>query len=207
MLFADRADAGRKLADRLTGFTGTPGGLIVALPRGGVVIGRVVADALRLPLDIVVPRKIGAQENPEYAIGAVAEKGDAVWNESERGHADPAYLEAEVGRQKAEAQRRLETYRAGLGARSFRGRTVIVVDDGVATGLTMRAAIMTVRRGGPARTVVAVPVCPPGTFHELEREADEVVALERPAALTSIGAFYEDFPQVGDEEVLRLMRD
>ncbi|HTK05185.1 MAG TPA: phosphoribosyltransferase family protein [Candidatus Eisenbacteria bacterium] len=206
MLFADRDDAGRRLAERLSGYAGIADGLVVALPRGGVVVGRVVADALRLPLDIVVPRKIGAESNPEYAIGAVTEEGDVVWNEAERRQADPAYLTAEVAKQKEEAARRLATYRAGLVDRTFEGRTVIVVDDGVATGLTMRAALATVRRGRPARTVVAVPVCPPGTLVALEAAADVAIVLELPRAFMAIGAFYADFPQVEDEEVLRLMR-
>lgn len=206
MLFADRDDAGRKIAARLSGFAGIAGGLVVALPRGGIVVGRAVADALRLPLDIVVPRKIGAEANPEYAIGAVTEEGDVVWNEAERRHAEPSYLEAEIARQKDEAARRLATYRAGLGDRSFEGRTVIVVDDGVATGLTMRAALATVRRGRPAKTIVAVPICPPDTVGVLKEAADEVLILELPRGFTAIGAFYADFPQVEDQQVLRLMR-
>src|SRR5512142_1163900 len=130
MPFVDREDAGRRLARRLRRLAGKPDAVIVALPRGGVVLGRVVADALRLPLDIVVPRKIGAPGDPEYAIGAVTEEGDAVWNEAERRVADASYLEKTLAAERAEARRRLATYRAGLPPRALRGRTVIVVDDG-----------------------------------------------------------------------------
>lgn len=205
-MFKDRADAGRRLAALLSAYEGDADAVIAALPRGGVVTGRVVADALGLPLDIVVPRKIGAQGDPEYAIGAVTEEGDAVWNEEERRRADPRHVETELSTQKAEARRRLATYRAGLPPRTFEGKKVILVDDGAATGLTMRAALATAKRAGAASTVVALPVCPPDTADELSAEADEVAVLERPTSFMSIGRHYADFPQVGDEEVLRLMR-
>ncbi|HTM67786.1 MAG TPA: phosphoribosyltransferase family protein [Candidatus Binatia bacterium] len=206
MPFEDRADAAGRLAGRLMKFKGDPGAMVAALPRGGVVIGRIVADALGLPLDLVVPRKIGAQGDPEYAIGAVTEEGDAVWNEKERGKADPAYLDDELERQRTEARRRLGTYRAGLPERSFEGKKVLLVDDGAATGLTMRAALATVRRGKAALVVVALPVCPPDTAKELAADADDVIVLEEPAFFMSIGGFYEEFPQVEDDEVLMAMK-
>ncbi len=206
MPFADREDAGKRLAGRLKKYAGKPDTVVVALPRGGVVTGREVADALRLPLDIVVPRKIGSPGDPEYAIGAVTEEGDAVWNESERRAAGEEYLAATLAAERAAARRRLATYRAGMPARSLRGKTVIVVDDGVATGHTMRAAVATVRREGAARLVVAVPVCPPDSRASLEAVADEVEVIESPRAFAAIGAHYGAFPQVSDGEVLRLMR-
>lgn len=206
MLFKDREDAGRRLASRLAAFKGDPEAVVAALPRGGVVTGRVIADALGLPLDLVVPRKIGAEGDREYAIGAVTEEGDVVWNEHERRAADRGYLSAEVEAQKKEAARRLATYRAGLAERSFEMKKVLLVDDGAATGLTMRAALATVRRARPAMVVIALPVCPPDTAETLAREADEVVILDSPEPFTAIGASYGDFPQVEDAEVLRLMR-
>ena len=206
MQFADREDAGRRLAKRLSHYAGKPDTLVVALPRGGVVVGREVADALRLALDIVVPRKIGSPGDPEYAIGAVTETGEPVWNERERERADPSYIDAAVGRELAEARRRLETYRAGFPPRLFRGITVIVVDDGVATGYTMRAALATVKRERPAAVIVAVPVCPPDSRAVLEAEADEVVVLETPKMFGAIGAYYENFPQVDDATVIKLLR-
>lgn len=206
MPFTDREDAGRRLAKPLRRFARDAGAVVIALPRGGVVTGRAVADALRLPLDIVVPRKIGAPADPEYAIGAVTEEGDAVWNEHERREAGPSYIESALAKERAEARRRLDTYRAGMPPRTMKGKTVLLVDDGVATGHTMRAAIATVRRGGAARIVVAVPVCPPDSLALLEGEADEVIALETPAAFGSIGAFYDVFSQTDDATVIRLLR-
>lgn len=206
-LFANREEAGERLAAVLAEKYGRKkNAVVLALPRGGVVPGRIVADELGAPLDIVVPRKIGAKANPEYAIGAVAEDGEAVWNEAERRVEDPSYLDAEVAAQRAEARRRLATYREGLPQRDLKGKSVIIVDDGAATGLTMRAAIATVRAERPARITVALPVCPPDTVRVLAGEADDVVALRRPEPFHAIGAFYEEFSQVGDADVRRLLR-
>jgi len=205
MPFTDRIDAGKKLAAALGQYRGRRDAVIIALPRGGVVLGRVVADALDLPLDLVVPRKIGAEGNKEYAIGAVTEEGGAVWNESERAQARDGYLAKEVAKQQAEARRRLELYRAGLPPRRLKGRTVIIVDDGVATGHTLRAAIETVRTSGAARIVAAVPVCPEDSADRLRREVDELVVLETPRVFWAIGAFYDEFDQVEDDTVIDLM--
>jgi predicted phosphoribosyltransferase len=206
MMFTNRRTAGEKLAERLAAYEGAEGVIVVALPRGGVDTGRAVADALGAPLDIVVPRKVGAQGNPEYAVGAITETGHAVWNEEERRRADPAYLEKTMEAEKAEAKRRLETYRAGMPPRDLRGKTVILVDDGIATGLTMRAAVETVRSEGPSRVIVAAPVAPPESVEELASLVDEVVVLEKPPLFFAIGAFYADFDQVNDDDVIRLMR-
>ncbi|HSD12952.1 MAG TPA: phosphoribosyltransferase family protein, partial [Patescibacteria group bacterium] len=137
---------------------------------------------------------------------AVTEEGDAVWNERERRIADKAYLGATIESERAEARRRLETYRAGMPPRVIRGKTALIVDDGVATGNTMRAAIATVKRGGAVRVVVAVPVCPPDSLAVLKAEVDEVVALEIPDMFGSIGAYYDTFPQTDDATVIRLLR-
>jgi predicted phosphoribosyltransferase len=206
MRFIDRRDAGGRLAKRLSRFAVRPETVVVALPRGGVVVGREVADALRLPFDIVVTRKIGAEQNPEYAIGAIGEAGEAVWNDREHRDADPAYVEAEVARQREEAARRLRTYRVGLPPRDFAGKTILLVDDGVATGYTMRAAIADLRRARPAAIVAAVPVCPPDSLAAIAAEADEVVVLETPEDFDAIGRFYQEFAQVGDDAVIAALR-
>ena len=205
-MFKDREEAGRKLAEALEKYKGLKNAVVVALPRGGVVLGRIVADALGAPLDLVVPRKIGAPFNEEYAIGALAESGEAVWNEEERARCDAEALRTIVAKERQEAGRRLSVYRKGLPPRDLKGKTVILVDDGVATGYTMRAAINTVKAGKPEKIVVAVPVGPKDTLGELKREADEVVILHTPVLFFAIGGFYEAFPQVEDEAVIELMK-
>lgn len=207
LVFADREEAGKKLGQALERFQGQPNVLVVALPRGGVVVGRAVADVLGVPLDIVVPRKIGAPTNEEYAIGALTETGEVVWNEGERTRFDPEKLRQSVRREREEAQRRIRVYRAGLPPRDLSGKVVLLVDDGLATGLTMRAAIRSVRVEGPRRVIVAVPVAPPHTVHELVSDADEVITLQTPTLFSAIGGFYQFFPQVDDETVVTLLRD
>lgn len=204
-LFDDRKDAGEQLAKKLLAFKGATNTIVLALPRGGVVVGRVVADALDLPLDIVVPRKIGAEGNEEYAIGAITEKGDAVWNEAERSQASMSYLERRMEEERQEAARRLAVYRQGRPPRDLQGKTTLLVDDGIATGLTMRAAIATATSEGAARTVVSVPVCPPDALKLMKQVADDVIVLQVPKYFSAIGAFYRTFPQVEDEEVIKLL--
>lgn len=206
MIYKDRKSAAEILAERLREYAGRRDAVVVALPRGGLALGRVVADRLSLPLDIVVPRKIGMPGNPEYAIGALTETGEQVWNESARRLADPAEVEAAVRQETLEARRRLGLYREGLPPRVFRGKTVLVVDDGIATGLTMSAALKTVRSEGAAKIVVAVPVAPPDALERLSRETDETIILQTPVMFMSVGSFYDDFPQVSDKEAIRLLR-
>ncbi len=206
MIFLDRLEAGKLLAEKLKKYAHA-GAVVLALPRGGVVLGRAVADALDAPLDIVVPRKIGAPSNEEYAIGAVTETGEAVWNEEEKAAAGEAYCEKAAAEQRQEAQRRLKLYRQGRPARAISGKTVIIVDDGIATGLTMRAAIRTVRGERPARIVVAVPVAPADTVERMSGEADELIALQVPDVFYAIGAFYQEFDQVDDQMVIALMSE
>lgn len=206
MLFKNREEAGRKLAEALEKYKGLKNVVVVALPRGGVVLGRVVADALGAPLDLVVPRKIGAPFNEEYAIGALAESGEAVWNEEERARCDAAALREIVAKERKEADRRLSLYRQGLPPRDLKGKMVLLVDDGVATGYTMRAAINTVKSEQPEKIVVAVPVGPKDTLGELKNEADDVVILHTPVLFFAIGNFYEEFPQVDDATVIALMK-
>jgi predicted phosphoribosyltransferase len=206
MVFKDRKDAGRKLAEALKNYKDAPNMIILALPRGGVVLGYEIAKALNLPLDIVVPRKIGAPGNPEYAIGAITETGDAIMNEEEVKYIDKEWLKQEMGKEKKEAQRRLTTYRAGPPPQ-VAGKTVIIVDDGVATGYTMRAAVASVKSRKPAKIIVAVPHGATDSIEKIRREVDEVVVLYVPVIYWAVGAQYEEFPQTSDEEVVELLRE
>lgn len=204
-MFSDRVEAGQKLAKKLITYKEKSDVVIFALPRGGVVVGAEVAQTLHAPLDIVVPRKIGAPGNPEYAIGALTETGEAIFNEAERVQVDPKWLAMEMEKEKQEAQRRLKTYRGDRPPLDLARKTVIIVDDGIATGLTMRAAIASVRARGPAKIIVAVPVSARDSAEIIRREVDELVVLDLPVFFGAVGAFYEQFPQVEDHEVMQLL--
>ena len=183
--------------------------LVLAIPRGGVPIGRDVATALDADLDLVVPRKLGAEGNPEYAIGAVMHDGTLYLSaEALRiTGASPEYIEAEKTREMIEATRRLEAYRDGRQEPALSGRVVIVVDDGIATGATMIVALRWVRSRGARMVVAAAPVAPPSTVEELREEADRVICPHTPQPFYAIGAFYESFGQVSDEEVNGILRE
>jgi putative phosphoribosyl transferase len=205
MRFADRTDAGKRLAEALERFRGQDG-IVYALPRGGVAVGAEVATALRMPLDLIIPRKIGHPFNAEYAICAIAEDGSRVCNEEEVSRVDPTWLEEEIASELKEAKRRRQRYLGGREPLAAQGKIAIVVDDGVATGLTMLAAVRDARKRLPARLVVAVPVTPSDTAQRLRAEADELVALDIPSVfLGAIGAYYDSFVQVTDEEVAALL--
>lgn len=205
-MFKDRLEAGRQLAQKLSAYAGRDS-VVLALPRGGVVTGHAVAQALKIPLDIVVTRKIGHPGDPEYAMCAINEEGVLFCNEAERASVDPAWLKEESIREQKEARRRSTAYREGRAPVPLAGKTAIIVDDGVATGLSMRLAVATAKAQNPKRVVVAVPVAPPDSVRELGRVADEVVVLEPPEKfLGAVGAHYEQFEQVEDAEVIRLMR-
>lgn len=206
MRFTDRTDAGEQLAIPLQKFA-TEKPIIYALPRGGVVLGAVIAKALNAPLDLIITRKIGHPSNEEYAICAIGESGAMVCNEAERAAADPAWFARAVVKEKAEARRRHKTYLGGRPSQKITGLTVIIVDDGIATGLTMRAAIKEVRQHKPGKVIVAIPVAPREAAELLRQEADQVVVLdEAEFFLGAVGAYYEDFSQISDEEVARLLR-
>ncbi|MBW3537913.1 phosphoribosyl transferase [Candidatus Parcubacteria bacterium] len=205
MRFKDRAEAGRQLAAALERYRDSDA-VVYALPRGGVVLGAEIARRLNAPLALVIARKIGHPLSPEFAIGAVTENGEPVLNQAETAALDLRWLEAAVKRERAEARRRHAKYLAGRRRLPAEGRVAIVVDDGIATGLTMLAAIKEVKRLGPRQTVVAVPVVPKDTVRWLEAEAGELAALEVPERyLGAVGAYYDDFEQVEDEEVITLM--
>ena len=206
MSFRDREDAGRRLAERLAGYRGE-GPVVLALPRGGVPVGYEISRSLGAPLDVFVARKLGAPGRPELGIGAVAQGGVRVLN----GHAVRAlgipddYVERAVKKETAEIERRLELLRGGRPEPEVRGRTAILVDDGLATGVTARAAVAALRSHDPRRLVLAVPVCAAQTAKTLRSEVDELVCLEAPADLGAIGLWYEDFYQVPDGEVVGLL--
>lgn len=204
--FKNRVDAGKQLASALKPVS--KDAIVLAIPRGGVVVGFEVAKALGVQLDVVITRKIGAPDNPEFAIGAVAEDGTAILNDSAVGmlQVSKGYISEEVERQKLEIKRRLLRYRGDVPYPSLENREVIVVDDGVATGSTLKAAIMSIRKNGPRTIIVAVPVGPPHTVQELSRLADRVVCLRMPEPFYAIGEFYDDFEQTQDEEVIKLLK-
>jgi putative phosphoribosyl transferase len=209
MQFIDRRDAGRRLAEALGFLRGRPGLVVLAVPRGGVVVGAEVARALKAPLDIVIARKIGAPDNPELAIGAVAPDGTAVFDDemvqslgiSER------YKQAAAEQARQEIERRLRLYRGDRPPLDVAGKTAILTDDGVATGMTTLAAIRYLRKQRPRELVLAVPVGPPDTVAMLSREVDRAVVLYMPEVFWAVGAFYQRFEQTSDEEVVALLRE
>jgi putative phosphoribosyl transferase len=207
--FADRSDAGRRLAKALARFA-TEQPLVLALPRGGVPVGYEIAQALDAPLDLVLVRKIGAPFQPELAVGAVVD-GDQPETVINRDIVDEfqipeSWLKSEAARQLEEIQRRRRLYRAGRPKVEICDRTVIVVDDGIATGATMEAALHAIRRAGPRRLVLAVPMAPPDTIERLRPQVDEIECLIAPRYLGAIGMFYADFRQLSDDDVVDLLR-
>ena len=204
--FKNREDAGRQLAERLKKYAKEEA-IIYALPRGGVVLGFEIAQALLLPLDIVITRKIGHPSNAEYAIGAVDEDGTLVLNEAEAISVNQQWLEKEIEKQKGEARRRGILYRKGKQRPDIVGRVAIIVDDGIATGFTMRLAVKVIKSQHPEKIIIAVPVASSESIHELKKEGiDEVIVLEPPEEfLGTVGAYYQEFSQVSDEEVIKLL--
>jgi len=208
MNFKNRQDAGQKLAQKLKGFKGQKSALLLALPRGGVVVAFEIAKELNLPLDLVVPRKIGAPFNEEYAIGAITESGEGIFDQEAIASLNVTkdYLDKEVATEKKEAQRRLKTYRQNQPPLNLKNKTVIIVDDGIATGLTMRAAIKSAKEKKAKKIIVAVPVTARDSLKTIEKEADKVICLDAPLFFGAVGAFYENFDQTEDQEVINLMQ-
>jgi predicted phosphoribosyltransferase len=207
LIFRDRTDAGRRLAARLGEYAGRPGLLVLALPRGGVPVAFEVAGSLGAPLDVFLVRKLGVPGYEELAMGAIATGGVLVVNEAvvrELGISGEVFEEV-AGRERAELERRERAYRGERPAPEVRGRAVILVDDGLATGSTMRAAAAALRRQKPARVVVAVPVAAREACDEFRAEVDEVVCAATPEPFHGVGRWYEDFSQTTDEEVRVLL--
>jgi putative phosphoribosyl transferase len=207
-MFRDRSAAGIRLAERLRQYQDRNDALILALPRGGVVTGYELARALNLRLDVLIVRKIGYPGQPELALGAVSETGTVVLNQSivSSGVLSKEFIPTEIEHQKQEIARRIAMYRSGKGLDNLEGKTVILVDDGVATGATIKAAIGTLKQENLAKLVVALPVGPPETIHSFKTMVDEVICLDTPLPFIAVGNHYQDFAQVSDEEVVDLLK-
>ena len=205
--FANREEAGQLLAEKLLDYTGRDDVIVLGLPRGGVPVAFEVAQRLRVPLDVFIVRKLGVPGFEELAVGAIASGGVRVLNEDVARSLPNAeeVIESITARETAELQRREESYRDGRPAPELRGKTVILVDDGLATGATMRAAVAALRQRDVARIVVAAPVGAPETCREFEHEVDEIVCAMAPDYFQAVGQYYEDFSQTSDEEVSELL--
>jgi len=206
-MFIDRRDAGIKLAQRLTKYRGQKGVLVLALPRGGAVTGFEIARSLGVPLDVLIIRKIGFPGQPELAIGAVSETGAVVLNGSiiSLYGVSEDYIKKEISRQKEEISRRVKLYRKGESISELEGKTIILVDDGVATGATVKAAIATLKKEKITKLILALPVGPPDVAAELKEMVDDFICLEVPEYFGAVGAFYGDFTQVSDDEVVEML--
>jgi putative phosphoribosyl transferase len=203
MLFRDRADAGRQLLSGLGAYQGRPDLLVLGLPRGGIPVAYEVARGLGAPLDVFVVRKLGVPGQEELAMGAIATGGVRVVNRDvvDALHIPPDVLDRAAVEETRELERRERSYRGERPEPQVAGRTVILVDDGLATGSTMRAAVAALRQQGPSRVIVAVPVAAPSTCAELRREVEDIVCLETPEPFMAVGRFYHDFSQTTDDEV------
>lgn len=208
MIFRDRAEAGRRLAEKLRHYAKRPDVLVLALPRGGVPVAYEVARALAVPLDVFLVRKLGFPGQEELAMGAIASGGARVLNTSllRRLHVPAEVVDAVAAKELRELERREQTYRGARELSSVRGKTVILVDDGLATGATMSAAAAALRTQEPARIVVAVPVGAPDTCKDFGEVVDEVVCAEMPEPFVAVGQWYDDFNQTTDEEVREILR-
>lgn len=204
-ILQNREEAARLLAEKLSPYAGTHA-LVLAIPRGAVPMGRTIADALGGELDVVLVRKIGAPGNPEFAVGSVDEAGRVSLNAGMEAYADAGSLEQETATQRDIMARRRSLYAQHVPQKDPRGRTVIIVDDGVATGATMLAAIAAVRARKPSRIIVAIGVAPEDTLETIKKQADDIVCLLTPRHFSAVGQFYRQFPQVEDEEVIKLLR-
>lgn len=209
MIFHDRAEAGKLLAEKLKKYKFHPDCIVLGLPRGGVITAYEIAKALKLPLDILCPRKIGAPFNPEYAIGAITETGKEIFDREtiEYLSIPPETIKKLIEEQKKIAAKRLKTYRGNRPIRNLKDKIALIVDDGIATGATMKAAILTAKEEGAKSIVVAVPVSPRDTMESIEKMVNEVVYLDLPLSFQAVGQFYRIFDQTEDEEVITLMEE
>jgi len=211
MIFPNRFEAGKKLASKLlTTLDLTPNSslVVLAIPRGGVIIGSQLSSVLKCPLEVIMTKKIGAPGNPELAIGAVGPIGKPVIDETlaARLGADENYLKSKILNLKSELANRFREYRGNKPTLDLKNKVVVITDDGVATGSTMKAAIEIIRQESPQKIIVAVPVIAKDTLKEIENLADEVIYLKAPDLFFAVGQFYQDFKQVTDEEVKELLK-
>jgi len=206
LLFSDRVDAGKKLAKALERFKGSDV-VVLGIPRGGVVVANEVAETLGAPLDVVVTRKIEAPGEPEYGLGAVTQDGEVILDRKavESLGASSEYLDDQVRKKRREVKERMEGLRSDKPYPSLEGKVVIIVDDGIATGSSVGAAVMSVRKRRPKDVIVAVPVAPRDAIEALREDGTKVVCLETPGSFLAIGEFYSDFNQVEDVEVKRIL--
>ncbi len=207
MIFEDRQDAGKKLAEKI-GLLPLKNPIVFGLPRGGVVVAKEVAKKLNSSLDVVISRKIGAPRQPELAIGAVAEGEVLVLDNTiiKRLGVSKSELKFMVEKEKEEVKKRIQLFREGKLLKNLRGKTVLIVDDGLATGMTALAAIKTVKKLHPFKIIFATPICALSPVEEVAREVERVICLEKSDTFMAIGQWYEDFNQVSDEEVLSLLK-
>ncbi|MEW6697396.1 MAG: phosphoribosyltransferase [Bacillota bacterium] len=206
-MFKDRKEAGRKLGEALKSMQ-IQDGVVIAIPRGGVVVGAQVAQLLDIPLDITIPKKVGAPQNPEVAVGAVTEDGTVIYNENllQRLGLSEKDLAPSVQRIISEIKRRMLTYRGTSQRPDVSHRHVILVDDGIATGSTVVAALRSIKKAGCKAITLAIPVAPPDTAARLEKEVDHLVCLISEEPFYAVGQFYENFEQVRDDEVIAIIK-
>lgn len=207
MLYKDRYDAGQQLAEKLLKYK-EENPIILALPRGGVVLGYEIAKKLNAPLDIIVARKIGAPLQPELGVGAIAPKGVRILNNELIRTLGISELQIEqiIEKETIEMNRRIELYRGELPQLDLDGKTVIIVDDGIATGISDKAAILSVKHFFPKKIILAVPICPPYAAEKFRQYVDEFLCLIQPSDFYAVGAYYENFEQTSDEEVIDLLK-
>ncbi|MGR6034054.1 MAG: phosphoribosyltransferase [Candidatus Nitrosoglobus sp.] len=205
--FKNRIEAGRLLAEELKSYANRTDVLVLALPRGGLPVAFEVAQALGAPLDLMLVRKLGVPRQEELAMGAIAAGGTKVLNQDlvKSLNISDAALEAVISKEKRELERREHTYRGDRPVPEVGNRCVILIDDGLATGATMKAAVLALRQQQPAQIIIGVPVAPPDTVEELRKEADEIICLATPEPFYAIGTWYVDFSQTSDEEVRTLL--
>ncbi|MDP3724827.1 MAG: phosphoribosyltransferase [bacterium] len=202
-MFKDRIDAGSQLAEKLSAYKDQKNVIVLAIPRGGVEVGRVIADALNIPLDVIITRKIGMPEHEELAIGAVDRDGQVVMRDASL--VDAQTLKSLIDKECAEIARREAVYRVGRDPLNVQEKIVILTDDGIATGMTMEAAILWAKRQRPQKLILAVPVIAHDTLRRLQPLVDDCVVLEIPDLFFAVGMFYNEFPQLSDKDVRRFL--
>ncbi len=207
IIFQDRREAGQQLAKKLSSFRDASNVVVIGLPRGGVVTAGVLASELHLPLDIQAPRKIGAPDNPELALGAISSDGAVYLNHQliKMLNVPSEYVQRIIDQEQAESIRRMQTYRCGRKPLNVKGKTVIVVDDGIATGATMRAGVMSLQALGAKTIIIAVPVAPYHVINQLKSIVHQIIVFDVPEDFGGIGQFYKNFDQVTDAEVIAIM--